>query len=260
MDLMVVGALLGGLGGLLLSFLFVSQEKRRPQAQQTMETNNSKPPPETLNKRLSNRWSFKLAMVGVAMGIFTALGQGYPNVGSMIGFAIPYALILGVVGMLIDFIKRKRGGDSAVGGNATSKWMSIVAGLAALVVIGAILIPSLVGNTDEQSTNDLTPVQKEILRLSAETNKRLPMPVDSETVLVTTVPQSDDSFVYKYKLVNIKAGEIEPELLTRELKPPAVAAYKTSMKDIRDLGIRLVYHYSDKDGNFVGSFTVGPED
>lgn len=136
----------------------------------------------------------------------------------------------------------------------------VIGGLAAAFVIAAVVIPAFVNNAAISPTNGLTPVQKEILRLSAETNKRLPLQVDSETILVTTLPQSDNSFVYKYKLVNANAGEITQEFLTAKMKPQAVAGYKTSMQNIRELGIRLVYHYSDKDGNFIGSFTVGPED
>jgi hypothetical protein len=128
----------------------------------------------------------------------------------------------------------------------------VIFGIAATITINSL--------ASDPSTKDLTPVQKEILRLSAETNKRLPMQIDSETVLVTTLPQSDNSFVYKYKLINTKVGEVTQQSLTSNLKPQAVAGYKTSMQDIRALGIRLVYHYSDKDGNFIGSFTVGPED
>jgi hypothetical protein len=141
-----------------------------------------------------------------------------------------------------------------------SKFGKVFGGLAVTFVLGAAAISSPENDAETSPGDELTPVQKEILRLSTETNKRLPMQVDSETILVTTLPQSDNSFVYKYKLINAKIGDITEEFLTTKMKPQAVAGYKTSMPDIRALGIRLVFHYSDKDGNFIGSFTVGPED
>lgn len=54
-----------------------------------------------------DRWSFRLAMLGFAMGIFTALGQGYINVAFMLGFGLPFALVLGLIGLVIDFFRNK---------------------------------------------------------------------------------------------------------------------------------------------------------
>ncbi len=136
----------------------------------------------------------------------------------------------------------------------------VVGGVVVTLLLAATAICSPANDAETSPGDELTPVQKEILRLSTETNKRLPMQVDSNTILVTTLPQSDNSFVYKYKLINTKVGDITEEVLTTKMKPQAVAGYKTSMQNIRELGIRLVFHYSDKDGNFIGSFTVGPED
>jgi hypothetical protein len=106
MSLLLTAILLGGLGGLLISFLTLSDPKQKPQLRQPMEPPNATPPPNNQPKRLTDRWAFRLAMAGIAMGIFTALGRGYPSIGFMIGFAIPFALILGVVGIIIDFFKK----------------------------------------------------------------------------------------------------------------------------------------------------------
>jgi hypothetical protein len=71
-----------------------------------MEPDNTPPSQPNPPKRLIDRWAFKLAMGGIAMGIFAALGQGYVEIGFMIGFAIPFALIGGVVGIIIDIFKK----------------------------------------------------------------------------------------------------------------------------------------------------------
>jgi len=67
---------------------------------------NPSTPEKPTKKNLTDRWAFKLAMVGIAMGIFTALNQGQTSVGFMIGFAIPFALLLGFVGMVVDFFRK----------------------------------------------------------------------------------------------------------------------------------------------------------
>ncbi len=55
-----------------------------------------------------NKWSFKLALFGMAMGIFVAFGQGTTNVGIIIGFGIPFGLILGLIGVVIDVFSNKK--------------------------------------------------------------------------------------------------------------------------------------------------------
>jgi len=135
-----------------------------------------------------------------------------------------------------------------------------LAGAMAAAVIAALVIPMLFKERAGLGGGELSAVQREIVRLSNETNKRLPMQVDAETVLVTTTPQTGNALMYQYKLPNISAGALEPGFITKTLKPAAVAGYKTKMKDIRNLGISLIYQYSDKDGNLLESFKVGPED
>jgi len=102
------GILLGGLAGLLLT-LALRKQPRPPKGE-------SDPKPDPLERgatqakkqSLMNRWSVRLALVGVVMGILTTFGQGYTQIGFMIGFAIPFALILGAIGLVIDLMSRKK--------------------------------------------------------------------------------------------------------------------------------------------------------
>lgn len=106
MSPLLTAILLGGLGGLLISFLTLPPSKQKAPPTQNMDTPNTTPPQQNPQKRLTGRWAFKLAMAGIAMGIFTALSRGYPDIGFMIGFAIPFALIFGFIGVIIDFFKK----------------------------------------------------------------------------------------------------------------------------------------------------------
>ncbi len=56
---------------------------------------------------LLDRWSFRLAMLGFAMGIFAGFSQGTTDFAYMIGFGVPFALVLGLIGLLIDAFSRK---------------------------------------------------------------------------------------------------------------------------------------------------------
>ena len=56
----------------------------------------------------ASKWSSKLGMLGMAGGIFIALGQGQIQIGFIIGFALPLALVGLVLGFLIDVIFRPK--------------------------------------------------------------------------------------------------------------------------------------------------------
>ena len=104
---LAAGILFGALGGLLVSFLFLPSTKS-PQLKRdkTMTPQPSNSPEHPPKKSLTDRWAFKLAMAGIAMGIFTSLNQGQTSIGFMIGFAIPFALIFGFIGLVVDFFKK----------------------------------------------------------------------------------------------------------------------------------------------------------
>jgi len=57
--------------------------------------------------KLINRWSIRLALIGVALGFL----QSYkvltlPHF--MIGFGVPFAIVLAAIGVLIDFSLAKK--------------------------------------------------------------------------------------------------------------------------------------------------------
>jgi hypothetical protein len=99
-----------------------------------------------------------------------------------------------------------------------------------------------------------------IQQMCYEMNSGLPMRIDADTMLLTTLPYTDNSLLYRCKMVNMTADQFEKGRITKALKPQVVATYKTSMPNLLKLGVTLVYHYVDKEGKFIESFTVGPED
>ena len=103
------GALIGAVGGLLITALFVRTKKPKSSAHQMKAIMSSANDSTQAEKSLLDRWSIRLALLGIGLGIFSTLARGYTQVGFMIGFAIPMSLIGLVIGFVIDlFIKPTR--------------------------------------------------------------------------------------------------------------------------------------------------------
>lgn len=101
------GAVLGALAGLLVAVMFMKGKKRQVRARENHMSDEN----EVENKKsksLIDRWSVKLSLFGIAMGIFTAFGQGVTSIGFIIGFAIPYVVILGGIGLVVDFFRYRK--------------------------------------------------------------------------------------------------------------------------------------------------------
>jgi hypothetical protein len=101
------GALFGAIAGVLIIFLFRKPKKANLQIEEKIITDQAEVK-ATEKKPLMDRWSVKLALLGVALGILVTLARGYTQIGFMIGFAIPMSLILGGVGLVIDFLRDRK--------------------------------------------------------------------------------------------------------------------------------------------------------
>jgi hypothetical protein len=96
------GALIGAVGGLLITAFFVRTKKPKSSAHQMKAIMSNTNDSTQAEKSLLDRWSIRLALLGIGLGIFSTLARGYTQVGFMIGFAIPMSLIGLVVGFVID--------------------------------------------------------------------------------------------------------------------------------------------------------------
>ncbi len=68
--------------------------------------NNEKNTETDHKKSLGERWAFRLALLGVALGIFAAFSQGASQPAIIIGFTIPFVCIFALIGGLIDFFRK----------------------------------------------------------------------------------------------------------------------------------------------------------
>lgn len=103
---------------------------------------------------------------------------------------------------------------------------------------------------------------KQLFEVSKQVNQNLPMMLDAETRIDTTIPMAGKTFQYVYTLVNYSRGEIDIEAFKEVMRPQIVNSIKTStdMKTFRENQVTMVYLYRDKDGNEVAKFTILPDE
>ena len=105
----IQGGLIGGLAGLLLAIAIWRPKRDGTNQKEVVQMNNEDPVKDAAEtSSLLDRWSIRGVLLGVAMGIFTTFGQGYTSIGIMIGFGLPFALIFGTIGLLIDIVKGRK--------------------------------------------------------------------------------------------------------------------------------------------------------
>ena len=101
------GAIFGAVGGLLVVIPFLRSNKIKVKNQEKLMSNEIDKT-EEIEKSIFDRWSVRLALFGVGLGVFTTLGLGYTKIGFMIGFAIPMSIFFGFIGLIIDLIKGRK--------------------------------------------------------------------------------------------------------------------------------------------------------
>ncbi len=109
----ILGGLVGAFFSVLLVFAFRNPNRYKDEyyshqkKEEFMEKKNSTKSVPTF----FGRWSVRLALIGFALGYFAAISQGVSpirDIGFIIGMGLPMAVVLGLIGFVIDLIKRKK--------------------------------------------------------------------------------------------------------------------------------------------------------
>ena len=99
------------IAGALISFTFFPLTQKTHK-KNTPTTENKNPMSEE-NKNdknhtpLTDRWVFRLALLGIALGIFGGVSKGILDPAILLGFTLPFICIFGLIGAVIDFLKKK---------------------------------------------------------------------------------------------------------------------------------------------------------
>jgi hypothetical protein len=95
-----------------------------------------------------------------------------------------------------------------------------------------------------------------------EINQHLPMMIDSETRIDSTIALPGKTFQYFYTLVNFSKDQLDAEDFEKRLRSIILNSIKTNsdMENFRKNEVTLVYLYRDKDGKEFLKFTFSPDD
>jgi hypothetical protein len=77
----------------------MSEENKNPMSEENKNGKNHTP--------LTDRWVFRLALLGIALGIFGGVSKGILDPAILLGFTLPFICIFGLIGAVIDFLKKK---------------------------------------------------------------------------------------------------------------------------------------------------------
>jgi len=92
-------------------------------------------------------------------------------------------------------------------------------------------------------------------------NKTFPMMIDADTRIDNAMALPNKTILYNYSLVNYENGMIDTVMTKNTLEPNIINNIKTSpeMKYHRDNNVTFQYRYKDKNGNYMFSIIVTPE-
>ncbi|MGH8562748.1 MAG: hypothetical protein ACREXW_01155 [Gammaproteobacteria bacterium] len=138
----------------------------------------------------------------------------------------------------------------------------------ALVVTGTLIVGSVSGTVFDLLGRDLasaamSPDLDAVLAKTASTlNARLPMMVDKDTRLDSTIPGPGKNFTYVYTLPAYRSAELDPATTMAAVTPyvKGNTCGLTDMKGFFKNGISVIYLYRGNDGREIGRVTVSPAD
>jgi hypothetical protein len=116
-------------------------------------------------------------------------------------------------------------------------------------VIGYILGKYLIDGINGQRNI----FDKQLVEAANQINKNLPIMVDSETRLDSTMALPNKKFTYIYTLINYTQEEIDSDELKELLEPNILNNIKTNsdLEEFRENKVTMVYLYKDKTGNEI---------
>lgn len=100
-----------------------------------------------------------------------------------------------------------------------------------------------------------------LIEVTNEVNKTLPMMIDSETRLDSTIGLNG-TFTYNYTLINHSYEEIDSELFRENMESKLLANYCTSdeMKQFLENDVAISFSYFGKAGGQIAKFAYMPSD
>jgi len=123
-------------------------------------------------------------------------------------------------------------------------------------IVGGMIGSQIVRTLNQQDFDTV------LMEISNEINKNLPMMIDENTRVDSTLGGPGNKITYFYTLVNHSAQDIDIETLKPTLKKQLINNYKSSsgMKDLRENDVELQYIYRDNQAVELMKFIVTTSD
>jgi len=124
-----------------------------------------------------------------------------------------------------------------------------------------ILIVSSCNNTTSQKNNAISgsTVNKNLVAIAKDINKRCPMPTDENTRLDSASVFNEYMVTYHYTVHTVSNKNVDVTKLKTTMETTMNEKYKTDpqLAIYRDNNIAIAYDYKDKNGDFLSYFICG---
>lgn len=129
-------------------------------------------------------------------------------------------------------------------------------------VVIALLFPLITKNAyPAGNTKDQEVIRESLIKLANDLNRQMPVMMDAET-RCNYVLASGLTLTYNYTLVNIN----DPKILTKQMIEKSKQSIINSqcgnprIKKVMRAGMKTLYFYNDKNGNYITDFETGIKD
>jgi hypothetical protein len=201
-------------------------------------------------------WILPLVAMGVMAVFSSPVKSTLSHVSVLIlGGVLLLLLLAGVISGIVGCCGVKRHGarTTVVPGAIGAVFSAAILGL-----LVAIAVPSFFKAREASLQKRSVALQQ----LAEQTNKQLPVMVDSETRVDRMTVLAPDLVEYSYTFVNSPKDELEPEAFAAEVRPKLLERYRTSdnMKAFRENRIAISFSYHSKDGQLITNIVVSAKD
>lgn len=134
-------------------------------------------------------------------------------------------------------------------------WIGFTVAFAIFYAVGTFAGEAIIGVFKKPT------LEKNLVEAANIINKNCPMMIDSETRLDNAIALPNNIFQYNYTLINMAKESINIEEMRQYLEPNIVNFVKTQpdMKTMRDNKTTVNYSYKDKEGVFLLTISVKPD-
>ena len=105
-------------------------------------------------------------------------------------------------------------------------------------------------------------IDKKALKVVTQFNSKCPLMIDAETRMDGIEVKGENTIKYKYTLINLNVEKVDTAKFNAALRPGIISTIKTDVElaELRRINCSFEYYYRDRDGKFIYSFVITPND